>query len=88
MNENGLPSLDAVLGSHSQVEGTRTRGEGPAGSLPLTEAMLLNEPSGNLFGLTQATAMGWNPDEVGRDQYVIVSTHGGLDRQYPWRAAS
>ncbi|HUN09557.1 MAG TPA: YjhG/YagF family D-xylonate dehydratase [Aggregatilineales bacterium] len=78
MNENGLPSLDAVLGSHSQVEGTRTRGEGPAGSLPLTEAMLLNEPSGNLFGLTQATAMGWNPDEVGRDQYVIVSTHGGL----------
>jgi putative YjhG/YagF family dehydratase len=22
--------------------------------------------------------MGWNPDEVGREQYVIVSTHGGL----------
>jgi putative YjhG/YagF family dehydratase len=78
MTTSGLPSLESILGSERYVEGTRTRGEGPAGSLPLTEAMLLNEPSGNLFGLTQATAMGWNPDEVGRDQYVIVSTHGGL----------
>jgi putative YjhG/YagF family dehydratase len=40
--------------------------------------MLLNEPSGNLFGLTQNVAMGWNPEEVNRQQVVIVSTHGGL----------
>jgi len=73
-----LPSREAILGSERTVEGTRTRGEGAAGRLPLTEDMLLNEPSGNLFGLTQATAMGWNPEEVGREQYVIVSTHGGL----------
>lgn len=75
---NTLPSLESILGSDTYVEGTRTRGEGAAGKLPLTEDMLLNEPSGNLFGLTQAAAMGWNPEEVGRDQYVIVSTHGGL----------
>jgi dihydroxyacid dehydratase/phosphogluconate dehydratase len=40
--------------------------------------MLLNEPSGNLFAMTQNVAMGWNPEEVGRNQYLILSTHGGL----------
>lgn len=78
MKPDALPSLEAVLGSERYVEGTRTRGEGADGHLPLTEAMLLNEPSGNLFGMTQAAAMGWNPEEVNREQYVIVSTHGGL----------
>lgn len=78
MTQNSIPSVEEILGSDGFVTGTRTKGEGPAGKLPLTEAMLLEEPSGNLFGLTQAAAMGWNPDEVGRDQYVIVSTHGGL----------
>jgi len=57
---------------------TRTRSQPRDGKLPLTETMLLNEPSGNLFGLTQNVGMGWNPDEVNRDQYVIVSTHGGM----------
>lgn len=70
------PTLDMILGG--AFADTRTKGEGAAGALPLTADMLLNEPSGNLFGLTQATAMGWNPEEVGHDQYVIVSTHGGL----------
>lgn len=78
MKPDALPTLEAVLGSERYVEGTRTRGEGADGHLPLTEAMLLNEPSGNLFGMTQAAAMGWNPEEVNREQYVIVSTHGGL----------
>jgi putative YjhG/YagF family dehydratase len=40
--------------------------------------MLLNEPSGNIFAWTQNVAMGWSADEVNRDQYLIVSTHGGL----------
>jgi putative YjhG/YagF family dehydratase len=40
--------------------------------------MLLNEPSGNLFAMTQNVAMGWKPEEVGRSQYLILSTHGGL----------
>src|SRR5260221_8322455 len=40
--------------------------------------MLLNEPSGNLFGLTQNVGMGWLPEEVGRNQYLILSTHGGM----------
>jgi xylonate dehydratase len=77
MTDN-IPSIEEILGSDAPVGHVRTHGEGHAGKLPLTEAMLLNEPSGNLFGMTLNVAMGWNPEEVGRDQYMIVSTHGGL----------
>jgi putative YjhG/YagF family dehydratase len=70
--------LADILGSAETIHHTRTHSSPRDGKLPLTEAMLLNEPSGNLFGLTQNVGMGWNPDEVNRDQYMIVSTHGGL----------
>src|SRR2546428_11778459 len=72
------PPLDAVLGSASAVAAGRLAGEGPAGRLPLTPDMLREEPSGNLFGLTQNVGMGWSPASLGGPQYVIVSTHGGL----------
>jgi xylonate dehydratase len=56
----------------------QTRGAGPAGTLPITEELLLNSPSGDLFGLTQNAGMGWNPAELGRKQFLILSTQGGL----------
>lgn len=56
----------------------RTHGEGPSGSLPLTEQMLLDLPSGDLFGLTQNAGMGWDPNELLRDQVLILSTMGGI----------
>jgi len=56
----------------------QSRAAGPAGSLPLTEELLLNSPSGDLFGLSQNAGMGWNPAEVGRKQFLILSTQGGL----------
>jgi putative YjhG/YagF family dehydratase len=55
-----------------------TQAAGPQGSLPLTETMLLNSPSGDIFGLTQNAGMGWNPTEAGRKQFLILSTQGGL----------
>src|SRR5206468_3811702 len=55
-----------------------TKASGPAGSLPLTEEMLLNRPSGDVFGLTQNAGMGWDPRELGRKQFLILSTQGGL----------
>ncbi len=55
-----------------------TKGPGPAGALPLTEDMLLNRPSGDIFGLTQNAGMGWNPSELGRKQFLILSTQGGM----------
>ncbi len=56
----------------------QTKAAGPAGSLPLTEEMLSKSPSGDLFGLTQNAGMGWNPSELGRKQFLILSTQGGL----------
>src|SRR5213083_1427443 len=72
------PPLDAVLGSASAVAAGRLAGEGPTGRLPLTADMLREEPSGNVFGLTQNVGMGWSPAALEGPQYVIVSTHGGL----------
>jgi putative YjhG/YagF family dehydratase len=56
----------------------QTQAPGPAGSLPLTEKLLLNSPSGDIFGLTQNAGMGWNPAQAGRKQFLILSTQGGL----------
>ena len=39
----------------------RDESSGPAGSLPLTEEMLRERPSGDLFGWTQNAGMGWEP---------------------------
>src|SRR5256884_2842840 len=72
------PPLDAVLGLASAIAKGRLAGEGPAGRLPLTPDMLREEPSGNVFGLTQNVGMGWSPTALEGPQYVIVSTHGGL----------
>jgi putative YjhG/YagF family dehydratase len=70
--------LETILGTAEYVNAMKTRGTGPAGQLPLTAAMLRDEPSGNLFGLTQNAGMGWPAEDVGRTQYLIVSTQGGL----------
>jgi len=56
----------------------RTKAPGPTGKLPVTEDLLLNRPSGDLFGMTQDAGMGWNPAELGRKQFLILSTLGGV----------
>ena len=55
-----------------------THAEGPRGSLPFTGVMLREQPSGNLFGWTQDAAMGWKPGELGRKEFLILSTQGGV----------
>jgi xylonate dehydratase len=40
--------------------------------------MLLTQPSGNLFGLTQNAGMGWDPARLLGPEVLILSTHGGL----------
>jgi len=55
-----------------------THAAGPEGMLPLTETMLREWSSGDLFGLSQNAGMGWNPSETANDAYLILSTQGGL----------
>ena len=57
-----------------------TSAPGPSGELPLTEALLRDSPSGDLFGWTQNAGMGWKPSEMGRPEVLILSTTGGLRR--------
>lgn len=72
-----MASLNELLGSATGIYQIRSKAPGPAGKLPLDADMLLHQPSGNLFGWTQNTGMGWNPAELGRKQFLILSTEGG-----------
>ena len=56
----------------------QTHAAGPEGALPLTDDILRNWSSGDLFGLTQNAGMGWKPAELARKEYLILSTSGGL----------
>ena len=58
--------------------GVATHAAGPSGALPITAEMLLTQPSGNLFGLSQGAGMGWEPSRLLDPEFLILSTHGGL----------
>jgi putative YjhG/YagF family dehydratase len=73
MNES-----DLFAAADPRIYDIKTRAPGPAGRLPVTDEMLRNQPSGNLFGLTQNAGMGWKAEELGRKQFLILSTQGGL----------
>src|SRR5919201_6482001 len=72
------PALDALLTPAPAAFDVVTAGNGPQGRLPLTAEMLLERPSGDIFGLTQNAGMGWDPRELGRPQFLILSTQGGI----------
>ena len=55
-----------------------TTAPGPAGRLPITAEMLLERPSGDLFGWAQDAGMGWDPKALGGREFLILSTHGGI----------
>lgn len=80
-NDMKLPQITvgSVLESQDfDLSRVRTHAPGPAGSLPITPEMLLNQPSGNLFGLSMNVGMGWEPAQVLGPEVLILSTHGGL----------
>jgi putative YjhG/YagF family dehydratase len=56
----------------------QTNSPGPKGQLPITPEMLRSKPSGDIFGWTQDAGMGWNPSELGRKEFLILSTQGGI----------
>src|SRR5712664_1904085 len=75
---NRLLDLDDLLTTDPAAFDVTTAGAGPAGRLPLTAEMLRDSPSGDIFGLTQNAGMGWDPRELGRPQYLMLSTQGGV----------
>ncbi|MFH1569302.1 MAG: YjhG/YagF family D-xylonate dehydratase [Gemmatimonadota bacterium] len=56
----------------------RSKAPGPSGSLPLTEEEVVGSPSGDIFGHTMNAGMGWKPEELGRKEFLILSTQGGI----------
>src|SRR5213595_1190472 len=78
MPSNANQHFPDILNSPAEVYSIRTRAAGPAGSLPLTEEMLRNWSSGDLFGLSQDAGMGWNASQLGKKEFLILSTSGGL----------
>ena len=71
-------SDDLLSAASPEIYNLITKAPGPAGKLPLTAGMLRDSPSGDIFGLTQNAGMGWDPRELGRKQFLILSTQGGL----------
>ena len=75
-----MPSLfdPAPDAGNSGIYDIRTHVAGPSGFLPLTEEMLRDRPSGDLFGWTMNAGMGWDPQALGGKEFLILSTHGGV----------
>src|SRR5262245_50206213 len=70
--------FDAIVESDASQWTVATSGPGPSGRLPLTAEMLLERPSGDIFGLTQNAGMGWDPRQLDRAQFLMLSTQGGI----------
>lgn len=72
-------SFAEIVGETSDaIYKTRTRAPGPSGKLPLTIEQVVDSPSGHIFGYSQNAGMGWNPAELGRREFLILSTQGGI----------
>ncbi len=69
---------DLFDNSDPAVYQVRTTAPGPAGALPLSDKMLREWPSGDLFGLSQNAGMGWSPAEMTGPQFLLLSTQGGI----------
>jgi putative YjhG/YagF family dehydratase len=72
-------TLEDILDSrdHSIYEVT-TDAPGSQGELPLTEDLLVDSPSGDIFGMSQNTGMGWEPSKLAQEQFLLLSNQGGI----------
>ena len=82
-NDTAEVSIADVLGTGADpsTREIQTHADGPKGTVPFTAEFLIEEPSGNHFGMTQNAGMGWNPSELMRKQFIILSTVGGVKEE-------
>jgi putative YjhG/YagF family dehydratase len=66
------------LQTGEEVYSVRSKVPAHGGALPYTEELLLNSPSGDLFGFSQDAGMGWDPELLAGDHVLLLSTQGGL----------
>jgi xylonate dehydratase len=82
ISQRALIAAEQVFdGAANLFAETKTHAPGPEGMLPITAEMLLTQPSGNLFGLSQSAGMGWDPARLLDPEFLILSTHGGMRAQ-------
>ena len=77
-HSNPIARADVFESDSAIFREAKTHARGPSGALPLTPEMLLTQPSGNLFGLSQNAGMGWEAARVLDPEFLILSTHGGV----------
>src|SRR6516164_10232481 len=78
MSTRTASSFESLVETDPSLYELQSSAAGPAGALSLTEELLRNAPSGELFGLSQDVGMGWKPAELGRKEFLILSTQGGI----------
>jgi putative YjhG/YagF family dehydratase len=72
-------TLEDILDSKDDsIYDITTEAAGPQGELPLTENLLVDSPSGDIFGMSHNAGMGWQPSKLVRDQFLLLSTQGGI----------
>ena len=69
---------DFIKVENDSIFSVRTHTSGPEGHLDLSDTMLKESPSGDLFGLSQNAGMGWSPKDMLGPQYLILNSHGGI----------
>ena len=77
-NVKGTMSHNGFDSRNEELYDIASRAPGPTGFLPITEDMLRNRPSGDLFGLSQNAGMGWTPSALTGKEFLLLSTHGGI----------
>jgi putative YjhG/YagF family dehydratase len=72
-------TLEDILDSKDDgIYNITTNASGPQGQLPLTEDLLVDAPSGEIFGMSQSAGMGWEPSMLVREKSLLISTQGGV----------
>ncbi|MHC4594528.1 MAG: YjhG/YagF family D-xylonate dehydratase [Planctomycetota bacterium] len=72
-------TLEDILDSRdNDIYNITTEAIGPQGCVPLTEDLLVDAPSGDIFGMSQNAGMGWEPSKLVQEQFLIISTQGGI----------
>lgn len=78
MRMTEIPLQSVLETAAADLLNVTTHAQGPPGQLPLTPEMLMEWPSGSLFGLSQNVGMGWSPQELLGPEVLLLSTHGGV----------